>query len=499
MANNNTRTNHFDIPPLKGIHAEPWSVRKVARMLSMFGPAAIVASCAIGAGETIVVVNAGSWSGYELMWLVLLSVIVKGGFVTYLIGRYTAVSGEHIGHRLVHLPGPRGWFLITIIVLELAAAPLVWAVIAKPCGNLLYFLGQDFLPGGVSQVVWEQSIATCFIALALGMSLGITFKRLELQQIIICSVLVLGTVVGTMMVRPDFMEALRGTFQFGYVPADLPAWTPPKTKENPSLMMATMFGYVGGTVMSYIVYANWISLHGWGITSHEKIEAIREYAATRSRIDYLSSDPQQVRRLRKLISPLRWDVTMGAVVLWAVTSAFMMAGAVVLYPMLRDGTIEGGFKNWDLLTSQAFIWRNIHPYLVWVYYVCVLAALWGTLQAFPEIYSRVTHEFVHAISPRRTWRFRSIRRAICIYMFIVTTWLVWSNIDFVTLTTIVAFLATNLSVALMMLGALYLNFKLPRAYRTRWPVLIGGVVSAMILAAVTAISAWGLASQWFAA
>jgi len=33
---------------------------------------------------------------------------------------------------------------------------LVWAVIAKPCGNLLYFLGQDFLPGGVSQVVWEH-------------------------------------------------------------------------------------------------------------------------------------------------------------------------------------------------------------------------------------------------------------------------------------------------------------------------------------------------------
>ena len=97
MANNNTRANHFDIPPLKGIHAEPWSVRKVTRMLSMFGPVAIVASCAIGAGETIVVVSAGSWSGYELMWLVLLSVIVKGGFVTSLIGRYTATSTSVTG------------------------------------------------------------------------------------------------------------------------------------------------------------------------------------------------------------------------------------------------------------------------------------------------------------------------------------------------------------------------------------------------------------------
>ena len=64
---------------------------------------------------------------------------------------------------------------------------------------------------------------------------------------------------------------------------------------------------------------------------------------------------------------------------------------------------------------------------------------------------------------------------------------------------IVAFLATNLAVALMMLGALYLNFKLPKAYRTGGVMLTGGVASAIILVAVTAISAWGLASKWVVA
>ena len=52
---------------------------------------------------------------------------------------------------------------------------------------------------------------------------------------------------------------------------------------------------------------------------------------------------------------------------------------------------------------------------------------------------------------------------------------------------------------LMMLGALYLNFKLPKLYRTHWVMLIGSVVSAIILAVVTVISAWGLASKWFGA
>ena len=497
MADNTPSQMHVTIPPLKGVVAQPWSLRKVAQMMGMFGPAAIVASCAIGAGETIVVVRAGSWSGYDLMWLVLVSVLVKGVFVTYMIGRYTAVSGEHIGHRLVRLPGPRGWFLITIIILEMLAAPLVWAVISKPCGNLLFFLFKDLLPADGNPVIWERGIATGFVTIALLTSLGITFKRLELQQLIICAVLVIGTVIGTLMVRPDFLAALKGTLQIGHVPSEFPDWTPKATRENAPLMLVTMFGYVGGTVMSYIVYANWIGLRRWGITSHENIEAIREHAATSDRIDYLPDDPKQVKRLRKLMSPLRWDVTMGAVVLWVVTAAFMMAGAAVLYPMLRDGQIEGGFKNWDLLTSQAFIWKNIHPYLVWVYYVCVLAALWGTLQALPEIYSRVTHEFCQAISSTRTWGFKTIQRVICVYMLIVTTWLVWSDIDFTTLTAIVAFLAANLAIVMMMVGALYLNYKLPCAYRTRWPMVIGAVASAIILAVVTAVSAWGLAMKLF--
>ncbi len=46
----------IDIPPVGGVFAEPWSGRKLVGLLSVFGPAAIVASMSIGAGETIVVV-----------------------------------------------------------------------------------------------------------------------------------------------------------------------------------------------------------------------------------------------------------------------------------------------------------------------------------------------------------------------------------------------------------------------------------------------------------
>ena len=138
--------NKVEIPPPEGVFGQSWSLQKLLGMLAVFGPAAIVASVAIGAGETIVVVRAGAWAGYGLLWMVLLSCLVKGVFFTYLIGRYTAVSGELIGHRLVRLPGPRGWLLLTILLFEMIGAPLAWVPVSKPCGDLFHFLLRDVLP-----------------------------------------------------------------------------------------------------------------------------------------------------------------------------------------------------------------------------------------------------------------------------------------------------------------------------------------------------------------
>ena len=51
--------------------------------------------------------------------------------------------------------------------------------------------------------------------------------------------------------------------------------------------------------MGYIVYANWVGIHRWGMTGHQKIEAIRQHAFAHDKIDYLPDDPEQVSQLRK--------------------------------------------------------------------------------------------------------------------------------------------------------------------------------------------------------
>ncbi len=505
MAQPSTTLDPVTIGEPTGVLAERWSLGKAWRLARMFGPAAIVASVAIGAGETIIVVQAGSWAGYDLLWLVMASVLAKGICVTYLLGRYTAVSGEPIGSRLVTLPGPRGWLLLLIAFLELSAAGPLWTAVARPCGDLIYYLIERVaLVGhgapadaslaamaGLSAATWKALITTGFIGLALALGIGTSLAWLERQQVVICGILVTGTVIGTLMVRPDLAAALWGCVEVGHIP-DPPRWAPPSVMHQPLLVLTTTFGYVGGSVMTYIAYANWVGIHGWGLCGHRDIGAIRRRAAVGRPADYLPDDPQQAARLRRLVAPLKWDVGLGALVLAIVTGSFMLAGAAVLYPRLASGELPAAFSGWSLLTDQGHIWTAIHPGLIWVYYVCVLAALWGTLQAYPEIYSRVTHEFWSAIWPQRPPAYRKLQVGICVYVFVTAVPLVWSDIQFTTITAIVAFLATNAGVAVAMLAALWLNFQLPPRYRTRRWMLVAGVASAVILVAVSAVSGWEL-------
>ena len=486
------------IPEPTGVLAEPWSLGKLWRLSAVFGPAAILASVSIGAGETIVVVQTGAWAGYHLLWLVVLSALTKGVCVTYMLGRYTAVSGEAIGQRLVRLPGPRGWFLLAIIALELGAAGPLWAAIARPSGELMHYVlslafgGSETGTLALHASAWKAIFGTAFVLLALVLGIGQTFAALEKQQIAICVILVFGTIAGTIMVRPDFAAAIAGSLSFGQLPAEVPPWAPAATRDGWLLTMATTFGYVGGSVMTYIAYANFVGLHRWGLCAHPEIDAIRCRAASGEPGDYLPNDPVQARRMRGLLLPLRCDTGMGAFVLWIVSASFMIAGAAVLQPKLASGEISSIFGGWSLLTDQGHIWRSIHPSLVWVYYVCVVAALWGTVQAYPEIYARVTHDFLSAIWPNRQFSLQRFRLVIAAYVLASTTPLLWINVSFATLTGIVAFLATGAGVALVMIAALYLDRRLPPLYRaSRW-MFVAGVLSAVILTAVSCVSGWGL-------
>jgi len=504
-----------EVPPLDGVYAEPFSPGKLLRLASFFGPAAVAASVSIGAGETLIVVLIGSWARYRLLWMVALACLVKGVFVTYLLGRYTAVTGEYLGHRLARLPGPRGWLLLLIVAAELSVAAPICAVIARPCGELLSFIFSDQLPSvgsGGEPTFWSTVFAVAFIALALLGSLTLSYERLEKQNLIICGILVLGTLVAGLMIRPDFGQAVRGTLAPSF---PLTPWTAPATNGDSAevapvadppeagqydlryfLLMVTVFGYVGNTVFGYIVYANWVGVHGWGMTGHSQIAAIRRHAATTGRLDYLPCEPEQVMRVLARLQPLSWDVGLGALVLFIVTASFMTAGAQVLYPLIESGGLERIPAWGEVLTEQRHVWQAMHPALVPVYYVCIVAALWGTMNALPEIWSRVTHEFLAAVWPRfERVDARRFQAVMVLVLLAATVGLLVAGTGLPLLAAFIATITCNVAVCVMAGVAVYLNATLPAAYRPRTWCMIAGVVTTLILAVAAAGGLIGLAAK----
>ena len=484
----------IEIPPLTGIYAEPFSAGKLLRMMRFFGPAAVVASLGLGVGETIMVTGLGAWSEYGLFWLLVLSVVVKGVFVTYLIGRYTAITGQRIGHRLVMLPGPRGWLLLAVIIAELGLIGMGLTAVAKPCGNLITYLFHDALPGNLEFDTWVNLWTNIIFAAAMVVSLLSSFQMLERQQIVICGVLVLGTIAATLLVNPDVGRMLVGAMRFGHLP-DAPDWGPQAARTDYSLNMVVIFGYIGGSLSGHIAYSSWVRVSGWGINSHPQIDEIRRRAGSGPRISYLPDDPEQATRLRKLLLPLKWDVGMGAVVLLVVSTAFLAAGATILFPQQK--TLSG--NSWELLTQQASIWREIHEAMVPVYYVMIVAALWGTLASVPEAITRVTYDFLCAIRPQfEEFPIQRLKLIIVSGCFAFSVIWTWSGITFDLMTQIAAFLTVSLGLFVVFSCVLYFNMTLPRGYRPSWWVAACGIVSAVTLLLCAVGGGVGLARKLIA-
>ncbi len=465
----------FSFPEPDKLFTEKFSAKKVWGYLAFFGPAAIVASVSVGGGETILAVRTGAWSAYSLMWIVLLACLSKNLVLEYGIGRYTVITGEFLGDAWARIPGPRGWFLWFILVIGWMIAPFFVSAIAGACGGLL-----KTILGFGNLKVW----ATIFAAGAIGLGIGGSFTRLEQQQIIICGVLVLGTLIGALISSPSLLEFVKGTFSFGYVPP-YPDWVqadPNFVGRSKPLELATVFGYIGGGMSLYVVYAHWAALHGWGMSSSPEIEEIRDFARKKGPV-FLPPDKEQIRKANIHLTTIRWDIALGAFVLFFVTSAFLMAGAAVLHPRQL---LPGGYV---LLSHQKAIWEQLSPVMVPVYYVTILAALWGTLYAIPELYARLNHEFLGALFPavRRT-PYRKVFIYVGIYIGVASIFMLWTGMKPVTMMDIAAMISTNIGIMLVSFGTLWLDASLPKAYRMGKVAFVGMIITAALLTLASAVS-----------
>ena len=205
--------------------------------------------------------------------------------------------------------------------------------------------------------------------------------------------------------------------------------------------MASVFGYAGSIAINYVVYCNWVVVKGWVVPR----------SATPPFPAGWSGAPALGRGLQCGAGRL-------------VTSAFLVAGPAILNPLQR---IPAGY---DLLTEQAHIFAQISPRMVPIYYVIILTALWGTLNALPDIFTRRTHSFLRQLLPGGAkLSYRKVMNWFGGLMLLLTWTLVWSGTTPIFMIDLVALFSTNTGVGLACWAGLWFDTTLPAEMRlSRW-------------------------------
>ena len=137
----------------------------VIRSLQRIGPGLITAATVVGTGELIATTVLGAENGYRLLWLVIVSCLIKV-VVQNEMGRYTVGTGETALQALNRVPGPRfrvSWVVWTWFLMEATALTALSGMFAG-IGEVL----NRIVPAiAISAWVWIVMLVT-LVVLAVG-------------------------------------------------------------------------------------------------------------------------------------------------------------------------------------------------------------------------------------------------------------------------------------------------------------------------------------------
>lgn len=340
------------------------------------GPGMVLSASIVGSGELILTTTLGAKVGYTLMWLIILSCLIKSVVQSFL-GRYTIGMAETGLAAMNRIPGPR--FKVSWVVWAWAA--MVFMVLFQICGM---FIGvsqaMNQAVSGVSVTAW----VLVFFVLTLVLLLGGAYHRIERLAMVKVGVFTAITLMSAMLLigSPDFTvgELAQGfTFQM--------------PTEGLAVAVA-VFGITGVGATELYVYTYWCVEKGYA-----------RYVGPND-----GSEAWQ-RRARGWIHVMNIDVIGSMIIYTIATVAFYLLGAGILNKM---GLVPAGKEMIITLTNiytQTFgAWAR---YLFWVGAIIIL---FGTIVAGTAGHSRMFADFVRLLGgfrhddtlARNRWRDRFI-------------------------------------------------------------------------------------------
>ena len=390
----NDATHDLYALPAEAIKEPPHTFWKALRQI---GPGLILAASIVGTGELINTTGLGAKAGFSLLWLIVLSCVIKV-FVQVELGRYAITHGKTTLAAFDTLPGPRvgaSWlcwlWLIMMLTTQAQIAAMEGTVgqaahmafpgasktIADAAGNLVASWG----PYLSSHEEYFWAGVTTLAAILLLLSGG--YRRLERITTILVAAVTLFTVASVLVLqwtsfRINVADVERG-FELA-VPAAAVA------------LAFSAFGITGVGASELFAYPYWCIEKGYA-----------RYAGVRT------DDPEWVHRAKGWIRVMQLDAWISMVVFTIATVAFYFLGAAVLHPQHLDPQGPEMIPTLSRMYMQPLEGTSLawlRPFTRVAFLVGAWAVLFKTLYVATAANSRLTADFLdrlgiwHPATPR---------------------------------------------------------------------------------------------------
>jgi len=344
---------HFDPYKLDPGHVlePPTGFGEIARKT---GPGIVLAASIVGSGELILTTTLGAKVGYMMMWLIILSCLIKALIQSFL-GRYTIATAETGLDAVNRIPGPRfkvGWVLYVW-------AAMVFMTLFQITGM---FIGVSQTMNSVFSAVPVMAWVFAFLILTLILLLGGAYHRIERLAMVKVGLFTLITLMSAVLLAmsPEFKSAeLVQGFTFQLPEAGL-------------AVAVGVFGITGVGAVELYVYTYWCVEKGYAryTGAHEDSEAWR-------------------RRARGWVRVMNFDVIGSMIIYTVATVAFYLLGAGILNKM---GLVPAGKEMIATLTN--IYTQTFGGWARWLFYIGAVVILYGTIVASTAGNSRMCADFM---------------------------------------------------------------------------------------------------------
>lgn len=351
--------------------AEP--PRRLGAIIRYLGPGLILTASVVGSGELIATTVLGAENGFSLLWLILVSCLVKVA-VQHELGRYAIATGETTLEAFNRVPGPRWrvswvvwlWVLLMLLVMS------VWGGILGAIGEVLHTLAPR-VPIGAW--VWIVSVGS------IGLLIGGRYAMVERVSVILVAIFTFLTIgcAAILVARP---EAVSWAELWGGL-----AFRPPQGGLGTAV---TVFGITGAAPFELVVYPYWCLEKGYARYSGPRDDTLQWRA-----------------RAAGWVRVMGFDILNSMAIYTVATIAFYLLGAGMLH---GTGQIPGGAQM-VRIQSNMFT-GTLGAWALYPFYAGATAVLYSTLFCGVASLSRVMADLSGLAGFVDTANYSNRRRAV---------------------------------------------------------------------------------------